>query len=386
MPPACSTPHCFFIHLRSLLKPLPNQLFTTAQKKTLFWAVALAVLLTLQHVLAPVLAPFVVAAALAYVLHPVVGRLQQHLPRWWPRSLTVLLVELLLILALLSVVLLLVPIVLTELPRIRDQLPPMLQRLQARVLPWLAQWGLQVDGTLLDQATLHDWMVNYLQANVQTMLGSTLASLRLGGSVALAVVGNAMLIPVVLFYLLQDGPQFVERVHGLLPDAYRKSVRQFLNECHGVLSQYLHGQLLVMGCLALYYSIALMLGGLDLALPIGTFTGLAVFVPYIGFGLGLVLALLSALLQFGADGMLYPLLLVGCVYGLGQVLESFILTPRLVGERIGLHPLGVIFALMAFAQIMGFVGVLVALPASAVLLVALRRLRQWYRASGLHRG
>ncbi|MBT0569172.1 AI-2E family transporter [Curvibacter sp. CHRR-16] len=363
---------------------LPSPLLTPAQKKALFWLALVAVLLTLQHLLAPVLAPFVVAAALAYVLHPLVTRLQQRSPRWWPRWLTVLVVELLLLVLLFGVVCLLVPIVLTELPRIRDQLPPMLQRVQDSLLPWLAQWGIKVDGAVLDEATLRDWMANYLQANVQTMLASALASLRLGGSVAVAVVGNAMLIPVVLYYLLQDGPQFVERLHDLLPTAYRDAVHSFLEECHSVLSQYLHGQVLVMGSLALYYSVALMLGGLDLAWPIGTFTGLAVFVPYIGFGLGLVLALLSALLQFGADGMLYPLLLVGCVYGLGQVVESFFLTPRLVGERIGLHPLGVIFALMAFAQLMGFVGVLVALPASAVLLVALRRLRQWYQASSLH--
>lgn len=375
-------PQIEFADFKGMPNPVTHSLLTPAQKKALFWLALAAALLTLQLLLAPVLAPFVVAAALAYVLLPVVTRLQQRCPRWWPRWLTVLVVELLLLVVLSGVVLLLVPIVLTELPRIRDQLPVVVQGAQERVLPWLAQWGIRIEG--LNQDHLREWLTHYVQANVQTMLGSALASLRLGGSVVVAVVGNAMLIPVVLYYLLLDGPQFVERLHDLLPAGYRSAVRSFLDECHAVLSQYLHGQLLVMGSLALYYSIALMLGGLDLAWPIGTFTGLAVFVPYVGFGLGLVLALLSAVLQFGADGMLYPLALVGGVYGLGQVLESFVLTPRLVGERIGLHPLGVIFALLAFAQLMGFVGVLVALPASAVLLVALRRLRSWYRASGLH--
>jgi hypothetical protein len=134
-----------------------------------------------------------------------------------------------------------------------------------------------------------------------------------------------------------------------------------------VLGQYLRGQLLVMLVLSLYYSVGLALFGLDLALPIGLFTGLAVFVPYVGFGLGLVLALLAGLLQLSS---IKALVMVALVYGLGQVLESFVFTPRLVGERIGLHPLAVIFVLLAFGQLLGFVGILIALPAGALLLVA----------------
>jgi predicted PurR-regulated permease PerM len=133
--------------------------------------------------------------------------------------------------------------------------------------------------------------------------------------------------------------------------------------------------------LAVFYAAGLSLFGLDLALPIGVFTGLAVFVPYLGFGIGLVLALLAGLLQLEPS---QAVLMVAVVYGLGQLVESFVLTPRLVGERIGLHPLAVILALMAFGQLLGFVGVLIALPASAVLLVALRRLRQQYLQSELY--
>ena len=149
-----------------------------------------------------------------------------------------------------------------------------------------------------------------------------------------------------------------------------------------VLGQYLRGQFLVMIIMAVFYSVGMLLFGLDLALPIGLFTGLAMFVPYLGFGLGLVLALLAGLLQFAS---IKALVMVGVVYGLGQVLESLYLTPRLVGERIGLHPLAVIFALLAFGQLFGFVGVLVALPASAVLLVAMRRARTEYLASRFYR-
>jgi predicted PurR-regulated permease PerM len=152
------------------------------------------------------------------------------------------------------------------------------------------------------------------------------------------------------------------------------------------LGQYLRGQQMVMAVLALYYSVGLALFGLDLALPIGVFTGLAVAIPYLGFGLGLLLALLAGFLEFASHGGGYldALLMVGVVYGLGQLAESMYLTPKLVGERIGLHPLAVIFALLAFGQILGFMGVLIALPASAVLLVALRRLERSYLGSKLY--
>jgi predicted PurR-regulated permease PerM len=155
-----------------------------------------------------------------------------------------------------------------------------------------------------------------------------------------------------------------------------------MQESDEVLGEYLRGQLLVMLSLAVFYAVGLALFGLDLALPIGVFTGLAVFVPYLGFGLGLVLALLAGLLQMAPS---QAFIMVAVVYGLGQLIESFVLTPRLVGERIGLHPLAVILALMAFGQLLGFVGVLIALPASAVLLVALRRLRRQYLQSDLYR-
>jgi predicted PurR-regulated permease PerM len=210
-----------------------------------------------------------------------------------------------------------------------------------------------------------------------------LASLRIGGSVALAIVGNLILIPVALFYLLLDWRGFVSHVENLVPLPLRSAYDGFMHECDAVLGQYLRGQLSVMALLALYYSVTLSLFKLDLALPIGVFTGLAIFVPYLGFGLGLTLATLAGLLQF-APGQ--ALLMIAVTYGSGQVLEGFVLTPRLVGERIGLHPLQVIFALLAFGQLFGFVGVLVALPVSAVLLVAVRRVRASYQASALYQG
>jgi predicted PurR-regulated permease PerM len=142
-----------------------------------------------------------------------------------------------------------------------------------------------------------------------------------------------------------------------------------------LLAQYLRGQLLVMLVLAAYYSVALMIARFDVALPVGILTGLLVFIPYLGFSLGLTLAVIAAVLQFSDWS---GLIAVAIIYGCGQLFESFVLTPRLVGERIGLNPLAVIFALLAFGQLFGFVGVLLALPASAILMVAFRHLRRHY--------
>lgn len=329
--------------------------------------------------LAPVLTPFVVAAVLAYALAPLVNRLDAAHGGALPRVLAVLLVEVLTIVVVLGVLLLIVPIVVQELPQLRARVPALFEALNAWLQPLAAQWGLNLG---LDIDSLKARLLGYLNANWEDSLGQLLASVRLGGSVALAVIGNAVLIPVAMFYLLLDWDDLLARVRGLIPPRLRSAVERFASDCDHVLGQYLRGQLLVMLLMAAFYAVGLSLFQLEVALPVGVFTGLAMFVPYLGFGAGLLLALLAGLLQFASAK---ALVMVALVFGLGQLLESFLLTPRLVGQRIGLHPLAVIFALLAFGQVFGFVGVLVALPASAVLLVALRRGRDEYLASRLYR-
>lgn len=345
--------------------------------RLLAWLGAVLGMVLVLVLLAPVLAPFVVAAVLAYMLHPVVLRLGRI---GLPHSLNVLLVELLALLLLLGLFLLLVPVLVREWPLLRQQLPLLLDRLDGALQPWLAQLGIELSLNLADlKAQLAVW----LSDNRDDLLAPLLASIKVGGNAALTVAGYAVLVPAALFFMLHDWEKLVGRWLELVPPRWRGAFDGFMTECDNVLGEYLRGQLLVMLALAIYYASALALFGLDLALPIGVFTGLAVFVPYLGFGLGLLLALLAGLLQFAAPAQ--ALLMVAVVYGLGQLVESFVLTPRLVGERIGLHPLAVILALMAFGQLLGFVGVLIALPASAVLLVGLRRLRQTYLASPFYR-
>lgn len=342
------------------------------------WLGVALVAVLVVWLLAPVLAPFVVAAVMAYVLHPLVLRLEGVAKSRLPRALAVVLVEALAILALLGVLLLLVPILVREWPLLQQQLPLLIDRLGDAINPVLTQLGLNVS---LDLRDLKTQLVAYLSANRDDWWAPLMSSLKLGGSLALALMGYAVLVPVALFYLLHDWTRLVSSVTELVPPAWRATFDSFMQESDSVLGEYLRGQLLVMLALAVFYAVGLRLFGLDLAWPIGVFTGLAVFVPYLGFGLGLLLALLAGLLQFASAK---ALVMVAVVFGVGQLIESFVLTPRLVGQRIGLHPLAVILALMAFGQVLGFVGVLMALPASAVLLVGLRRLRHQYLQSDLY--
>jgi predicted PurR-regulated permease PerM len=350
---------------------------TPAQRQTLSWLLIAAGALAVLWALTPVLMPFVLGAVGAYVLHPAVERLAS---RRVPRVLAVSVVVLAAVIAVLALLLLVVPILSKEAPLLREQIPILADRLNRFMAPWLAQLGLDVS---LDVPGLKNMLLQGLDGNLEDWLGKALNSARIGGSIVLTLVGNAVLVPVVLFYLLLDWPRLVERTLALVPPRRRTQVDSFLDECDRVLGQYLRGQALVMLLLAIYYTVALALARFDLALPVGVFTGLAIFIPYLGFGLGLVLALLAGMLQFSGW---YGLVAVAVIYGAGQLIESFILTPRLVGERIGLAPLAVIFALLACGQLFGFVGVLIALPLSAVGLVAVRRLTRAYLDSALYRG
>jgi predicted PurR-regulated permease PerM len=352
--------------------------FTTSQKRVSAWLLIGFLALLALWLLGAVLTPFIIAGVLAYALTPLVDRLDEVGRGRMPRLLAVIVVELLLILVLIGLVLLIAPILVKEIPLVREQLPVLFDRLNASLTPWLEQYGVYVP---LDLESLKTRLLDYLNDNYDAAVASVLSTQKVGGSQAINVVAYTLLVPVALFYLLLDWKAFVARIVELVPPRARPAFDSFTAEADQVLGQYLRGQLLVMLTMGIYYSTGLALFGLDLALPIGLFTGLAMFVPYVGFGIGLIMALMAGFLQFASAK---ALVMVAVVYGSGQVIEGFYLTPKLVGTRIGLHPLLVIFALLAFAQLFGFVGVLVALPASAVLLVAIRRLRAGYIRSNLY--
>ena len=347
---------------------------TPAQHRALTWLALAATGVALLWLLGTALTPVILALVVSYLLWPLVGVLER---RGLPRPLAATLTILVAMFAATVLVMLLVPIVTTLLPLLRKQWPGMLDKFNNVVTPWLAGWGVQVD-----TETAKEWILKSFDGNMEGLGTKLLSSARIGGSWLATIVGFLVLVPVLAFYLLIDAEKVTACAWGLVPLKSRPTWSAFLGECDATLRGYLKGQISVMGAMALFYPLALMLTGLSLAWPIGVFTGLAVFIPYLGYTTGLVLALMSAAIQFtGWHGVAE----VAVVYALGQVLESFVLTPRLVGERIGLSPLAVILALLAFGEVFGFVGVLVALPVSAIAVVGLRHAMTTYRASAFYR-
>ncbi|MBL8312083.1 MAG: AI-2E family transporter [Burkholderiales bacterium] len=313
--------------------------------------------------LAPVLTPFMFGAILSYVGAPVVAWLET---RRVPRTVGSVLVILAIAAFGGGMMLVVAPLISAEVSRIAERMPELLTKIQDEWLPWVNQtFGTAFSFDLSQLKTLAKDNAGAISGLSTKLAGS----LQFGGQLVIGLIVNLTLVPVVMFYFLRDWPQMIEGIDRMLPRSVRPTVRDLASEIDAVLSEFLRGQGMVMLALATYYCIALKLAGLEFALPVGLVTGLLVFIPYVGFGLGLMLGMLAALTQFTTPG---PIIAVAAVFLVGQVLEGFVLVPYLVGDRIGLHPLAVIFALMAFGQLFGFVGVLLALPASAALLVALR--------------
>jgi len=323
----------------------------------------------LVYLLAPVLMPFLVGALLAYLGQPLVAGLTR---RRLPRVVAVLAVFALFIAAVTALLLFLIPTIQHQIASFTQRLPRYLDWLQHEALPWVESVTgaeLALDMETLRQALVAHWqeMGGWLKASVAYVMQS---GLRIVGWLV-----SLVLIPVVTFYLLLDWDRLLARIAALFPAAYRPRLRQLALETDAVLGGFLRGQFSVMLALAAFYSAGLWLIGLDLALPIGIAAGLLSFVPYLGFLTGLVAAGIGAWVQFQDAHML---LWVAALFGLGQALEGLVLTPRLVGERTGLHPVAVIFAVMAGGQLFGFTGVLLALPVAAVLKVWLRHLHEYY--------
>jgi len=323
-----------------------------------------------------VLVPFLVGAALAYMGHPAVTWAER---RRVPRTLGTLLVVIVILLLAAGLVFVLVPLIQSEVVQLARRAPELLAQLFARVAPWLSD-NLGID-MQFDMGSIKELISENLSSAEQVGL-KVLHSLKTGGLVLLGIVINIAMIPVVMFYLLRDWGKLVAKVDELLPRRWVPKVRTIAREIDAVLAEFIRGQLSVMAVLAVYYAIGLSIAGLHHALSIGILTGLLVFIPYVGFGLGLTLGVMAALLQWNG---LPSFLAVLVVYGIGQLLENYVLVPLLVGDRIGLHPLAVIFALLAFGEVFGFAGVLIALPASAALLVGLRHLRAEYVDTDLYR-
>jgi len=310
------------------------------------------------------LAPFAAAFLLAYMLEPIANRLSA----WGsPRALSSILAILVGLALVVGLVAIGVPVVNHEIRKLQERLPELIATVYAQVYPWLAQTGLPIDDTEALKQKLLDWLSSRSSDLSSTVWGA----LQSGLGALLALLGWLVLVPVALFFLLKDWAQILSKTLWLVPERHRENVREASKEVHITLQGYLQGQLRVMLALSVYYSLGLLIAGFSGWLSIGLISGLLVFIPYAGFALGVLLALVSGLLELG---WMQTLIAVGIIYGLGQLLESFVLTPKLVGDRVGLHPLAVIFALVFFGALFGFFGILIAVPLAAVIVVLFRRL------------
>lgn len=339
--------------------------------------IALTALLgAVLYVLAPVLTPFAVAALLAYLGDPLADRLQgKHVSR----SLAVALVFLFMTLGVLLLVVMLIPMIERQVTRFVERLPAYLDWARGTLLPWVEnQFGVDTAG--FDGSSFVELLKSHWQ-QAGGLASTIVGRVSRSGMTVMLWLTNLLLIPVVTFYLLRDWDTLVERMRSLLPRAIEPTFSRLARESDEVLSSFLRGQLLVMLSLGAIYSVGLSLVGIELALLIGMTAGIVSFIPYLGAIVGVAAGLVAAMVQFGDW---WHVALVLAVFGIGQTVESFLLTPLLVGDRIGLHPVAVIFAIMAGGHLFGFLGVLLALPVAAVVMVLLRYLHQRYADSSLY--
>ncbi|WP_020559539.1 AI-2E family transporter [Thiofilum flexile] len=344
--------------------------------KTSLWLILLVMFLSLVYLLNPVLTPFLVGALIAYLLDPVADYLET---KRLSRISAVVVVFLLGFLAVLIVLLLIIPIIETQLRKLLE------------VLPNYISWGISTLGPFLEKnfnINLSVFEVDRLKEIITSnwrstggLIKNTLQTVSKSSFVVLEWIANLALIPLISFYLLRDWDRLVAYLHDLLPRTIEPIVTKLTLESDQVLGAFLRGQLSVMVVLSFIYALGLSLVGLDFGVLIGVIAGLVSFVPYLGVIIGLLLACLAVIFQTQSLG---DLMWVFAVFGAGQLIESFILTPILVGDKIGLHPVVVIFAIMAGGTLFGFVGVLLALPVTAVIAVVLRYVITIYKQSSFY--
>lgn len=343
----------------------------------ILWTVAaIAVAVVLFISLKAILMPFIVGALFAYLMDPLADKLERlRLGRGVAVTIIFLFISLLLFLTLL----LLLPALFEQLSHFVQRLPQTLVWIQNSIFPYIEKnTGLTL--TIIPLADLQQLMSNHWR-EASSVAGNLLKSASMSTMSMVMMLLNMLIIPVVGFYLLRDWDEIMLKIYHLLPHALRDKTVNLAKQCDEVLSAFIRGQLLVMMALGAIYAIGLSIVGVDLALFLGALAGLASVVPYLGFIVGISVTSVAAYMQFHE---LMPLIWVLVVFGVGQVLETIALTPLLVGDKIGLHPVAVIFAIMAGGQIAGFVGVLIALPVAAVMMVFVRHLHIRYQSSLLY--
>lgn len=327
----------------------------------------------LIYLLSPVLMPFAFSAILAYLGDPLTDKLETYR---LSRTQAVLVVFLAMVLILTLVLFMLIPQLEIQITNLIGNLPSYADKINDNLLPWLEQrFGINIKPIATNELIA---IVKDHWQNAGGLAASTMSSLSRSGGVLAALLMNLMLVPVVTFYLLRDWDILVAKIYDLLPRRVAPVTAKLAGEVNTVLSAFLRGQFYVMLALGGIYSLGLWLTGLDLGLLIGMLAGMVSFVPYLGAVVGILSACIATLVQFHE---LMPLIYVSIVFLIGQALEGTVLTPKLVGDKIGLHPVAVIFSVMAGGQLFGFLGILLALPVASIVMVFLRHIHDLYRDS-----
>ena len=347
-----------------------------AKFKVFFWLGTATSLCFIVYLLRGMMAPFVIAGLLAYLADPLADKLEA---RGLSRTLAVIIIFSFLASLIIAVLLFLIPLLAAQMDSLLQSLPTIIEWFYQQTLPFL-----QSLTGLNEPAEIFNELKSKLSSDWQSasgFLGLLVSNLTRSGYAVIAWLGAFALVPVVAFFMLRDWDVFVAQLLRILPRSRVDQVKRLATQCDAVLGEFLRGQLLIMLLLGLIYAVGLSIIGIDLALLLGLSAGLASIVPYLGVVVGILLAGIAALAQF--QEWIY-LLAVLLVFGVGQLLESLFLTPILVGDKIGLHPVVVIFAILAGGQLFGFVGVLLALPVTAILSVLAAEGLSNYKASHLY--
>lgn len=337
-------------------------------QKVLLVSLSVAIFFLLIFILGPILTPFVIAFLLAYWVNPLINWLKKKLPQ----TVAVLLTFSLLIIALAVILGLILPLFIRQISAFLSNLPGIIEWFQTKVWPEIMKNNLV--SHLVDKLGINqtDFSITSLLPTNPAMISKALRITSRSGLITAEIIMNVLLVPVISFYFLWDWPRMIESLKSWIPVKVREQVVAMITESGKTLSGFLRGQMMVVSSLAIFYSVSLAIMGLKVPLFLGIFTGCSIIIPYFGYAISLILASVLVIVQFHD---LHYLIITWAIYAVGQASESFLLTPFLVGEKVGLHPTAVIFAILTGAKLFGFLGVLLAVPVSSISLVALRHLR-----------
>ena len=347
--------------------------------KRIFILAGIALILWVLYLLKTLVLPFVGAFLVAYLFSPLVDKLHKiGLPRWLSISAVFIGIGVVITLAFWY----LVPLVWEQLMYAKNSIPSGIHWANYKFLPWLSDSfnlvPMELDVDQISAAIMEYVQTNYSADSIQAMI----AKLAQSGLNFIQIGGTVVLIPIIAFYFLLDWDRMLDSFRRLIPRRHEEQTLVIVKECHSVLGAFVKGQFLVMVLLGVVYAMGLQLIGLEVGLIIGMVAGLCSIIPYLGFAVGIIAAVIASLFQFGIDWM--QLLLVGVVFMIGQAVEGYILQPFLLGDKIGLSPVAVVFAVLAGAQLGGILGMLIALPVAAVIVVLLRHAREFYENSPMY--